>query len=297
MVSTYKLIFQKDKSINIIFSLIIISIFIFFYTAFNIRLSGEPLPNTFFAKQAEYEILFSLPFITRFLNLLIIPITGVGLLLVPGFFYYFYDRAKSGDIKLISIYFWIIGYIVLYAVRLPVTYQHGRYIIPILPIFLILSSFGMIKLLNFKFFFKKNILLAYKILTVSILIIFFYLGGKAYALDVAIIQTEMVETAQWIDDNLEKGSIIAAHDIGALGFFSTQKIIDLAGLISPEVIPFIRDEIEIENYLNNNQTDYLVVFPGWYENLDDGKKQIFSTNGKFSQMAGGENMVIYIWGD
>jgi len=41
--------------------------------------------------------------------------------------------------------------------------------------------------------------------------------------------------------------------------------------------------------------DYLMTFPGWYEELDQSKTEIFSTGGLFSPNAGGENMAIYIW--
>lgn len=297
LVMIYSILFNKESGKKFFLSLIIIIIFAVLFAFFNYRLSGEPLPNTFFAKQSEYEILFSQPLILRFINLFIIPITGVGVLLIPGFIYYFYEKLKTRDLKIISIYLWAIGYIAVYALRLPVTYQHGRYIIPIIPIFLILSMLGLKKIMQQKYISRKSLIFAYKLLTISILLIFFYLGAKAYALDVAIVETEMVETAQWINNNLDEDSIIAAHDIGALGFFSTQKIIDLAGLISPEVIPFIRDEAEIEKYLNQNQADYLVVFPGWYEKLNWGKVSIYTSNGEFSPLAGGENMTIYIWSD
>ena len=105
----------------------------------------------------------------------------------------------------------------------------------------------------------------------------------------------MVDTALWINENLPKDSVIAAHDIGAVGFFANRKIIDLAGLISPEVIPFIRDEKQLSDYIDMSYVDYLMTFPGWYEELDQSKTEIFSTGGLFSPNAGGENMAIYIW--
>ena len=37
-------------------------------------------------------------------------------------------------------------------------------------------------------------------------------------------------------------AIVAAHDIGALGYLDDHQLVDLAGLITPEVIPFMLDE-------------------------------------------------------
>jgi hypothetical protein len=62
---------------------------------------------------------------------------------------------------------------------------------------------------------------------------FLGIGANRYAQDVAIIQTEMVETALWISDNTPPESLIAAHDIGAAGYFANRPLVDLAGLISP----------------------------------------------------------------
>jgi len=183
----------------------------------------------------------------------------------------------------------------IYAIRLPVVYQHGRYIIPTIPVFFLLSLLGLNEIKDRKYKFKSQINFGFASAFVSLLISFLYLGGKAYSQDVAIIQTEMVRTAQWIDNNLDRDANIAAHDIGALGFFANRQIIDLAGLVNPEVIPFIRDEVKLYQYLFDKNADYLVVFSDWYEYLGRSKKEVYSSDGIFSPMLGGSNMIIYIW--
>jgi hypothetical protein len=296
LVAIYEFINEKKTNKDFIYLLIIVIVFILGYGFFNYRLSGEILPNTFYAKQAEYEILFSQTILKRLSDLFLVPLTGVGIILLPGFLYFLYKNSREKNIKVISIYLWFFGYILIYANRLPVTYQHGRYMIPIIPVFFLMSFLGSYEI-NKRFVIKSTLLLGYKVLLVSILGIFFYLGGKAYAQDVAIIQSEMVETSVWVRNNLEKNAIIAAHDIGALGFFSEREIVDLAGLISPEIIPFIRDEKQLEIHLDEQNVDYLIIFPDWYNYLDNSKKEIYSSNGTFSPDLGGENMKIYIWNE
>jgi hypothetical protein len=280
---------------NLVLGLIVIILFVAYYAFFNFQLSGEYLPNTFFAKQAEYQILYSKPLIKRFFELFLISITGVGILLLPGFLYFLFISIMQRKWEILSVYLWYFGTLLIYSVRLPVTYQHGRYVIPTIPVYLILSVVGMYTMFQRP---SKNgnlVQFGYKTAAIAVLFIFFILGGQAYAEDVAIIETEMVDTAKWINENLPTDSVIAAHDIGALGFFANCQIIDLAGLISPEVIPFIRDENQLVSYMNLNEVDYLVVFPGWYIDLNQSKTEIFSTHGSFSPQAGGENMTIYIW--
>jgi arabinofuranosyltransferase len=128
-----------------------------------------------------------------------------------------------------------------------------------------------------------------------VLFVFWVIGGRAYGRDVAIIESEMVGIAQWVAENTEAGALIAAHDIGALGFFGNRKLIDLAGLVSPDVIPFIRDEGRLAEYLNEQEAEYLVTFPGWYPELVRLSDPIYQSEGIFSPLQGGENMVIYRW--
>lgn len=275
--------------------LTVVSIFVILYALFNMRLSGEVLPNTFFAKQAEYQILYSKPLFLRFFEMFLISLTGSGILLLPGFLYYLYLSIKERKWEILSAYIWFFGYLLIYAIRLPATYQHGRYVIPTIPVYFVLSVIGIYLFFRGSIVKQNLIEFGYKVSILAILVIFFFLGGKAYAEDVAIIQSEMVATATWINENLGPDAVIAAHDIGALGFFADQKIIDLAGLVSPEVIPFIRNEDQLSLYLDEKQAEYLVIFPGWYDKLDQSKKVIYRTEGVFSPNAGGENMTIFYW--
>lgn len=293
----FLLIARKNKFSlrNFSLGILVVTIFVIFYGLFNLRLSGEILPNTFFAKQAEYQILYSKPLLSRFLEMILVSLTGTGILLVPGFLYYFYCSIRERKWEVLSAYLWFFGYLLIYAIRLPVTYQHGRYIIPTIPVYLLLSVIGIYSFFQGSMMKWNLIKFGYKVSILVVLVIFFFLGGKAYAEDVAIIQSEMVKTARWVNENLPSDAVIAAHDIGALGFFADRQIIDLAGLISPEVIPFIRDEDQLSNYLDENNTDYLVIFPGWYDKLDDSKKVIYNTEGAFSPSLGGENMTVFIW--
>jgi hypothetical protein len=130
---------------------------------------------------------------------------------------------------------------------------------------------------------------------ILVTLVFWGRGAKAYATDVAIIESEMVTAAKWIASNTEQDALIAAHDIGALGFYGKRQILDLAGLISPEVIPIIRDEQGLEAFLVIRQADYLMTFPGWYPQLTQDRKQVYSTAGSFSPSVGGENMAVYLW--
>lgn len=269
------------------------------YLVFNQLTAGTLWPNTFYAKQAEYFELTNTSIFRRFWQQFTTPLAGVGIALLPGFFIISYQAIKNKNWAVIASILWYFGYLAIFAMRLPVTYQHGRYIIPAMPIFFILGTAGTIGWIHQYFNDHRMIFRVttkvWLISSFSILGLFWIFGAKAYAEDVAIIEDEMVTTAQWIRDNTASESLIAAHDIGALGYFSQRNIVDLAGLISPDVIPFIRDEEKLADYHDVQQIDYLMTFPHWYPYLTARSILIYQTNGIFSPKLGGENMAVYQW--
>jgi hypothetical protein len=269
------------------------------YLFLNSWLTGSIWPNTFYAKQAEYLELNQFPLLLRFLQQVVQPLIGVGCLLLPGIFLGLVRHGRNQNwIRLLPL-FWVLTYLGMYAVRLPVTYQHGRYAIPTIPILMVLGIEGLSRWTDpgssksSKRFFSRLWILS----TLGVLFAFTFVGASAYTNDVAIIETEMVAAAHWLEENTEEHALIAAHDIGALGYFCRRDLLDLAGLISPEVIPFIRDQEKLAEYLDHQDADYLMTFPEWYPELVRERKLLYITRGEFSLAAGGENMAVYRWGD
>jgi hypothetical protein len=274
------------------------------YLVFNRLLAGAWWPNTFFAKQAEYAELRQAPFWSRFFSEAGLLTVGAGILLLPGWLIATLQAVRRRQWVVLAGAAWMVGYVFLYAWRLPVTYQHGRYILPAAPVYLLLGTMGLAqgvqalhRLRGRKLSHLLGRVLAktWPLATVVVTAAFWLLGARAYATDVAIIETEMVAAARWVAQNTPPGSLVAAHDIGALGYFSNRPLIDLAGLISPEVIPFIRDEQQLETFLDQEKAVYLVTFPDWYPRLTQGGWVEFQTGGTFSPTAGGENMVVVRW--
>lgn len=265
------------------------------YLVFNYMLAGNIWPNTFLAKQTEYAALQESAWIERFWGQIRLPLAGAGAILSPGIAIMLYRTAKTRSWEKFSTILWVVGFIGLYAWRLPVTYQHGRYIMPVMPV---LFTWGLAGLLHFlkeysswRYFWVLSRTWILSLVFVQGL--FLFLGARAYAQDVAWIETEMVQASRWIAENTQPSDLIAAHDIGALGYYSDREILDLAGLISPEVIPFMRNEDRLAEFLDQKQVKYLMTFPSWYPDLINGREMVYQTAGK--SIFSVEPMTIYDW--
>jgi hypothetical protein len=56
------------------------------------------------------------------------------------------------------------------------------------------------------------------------------------------LQGSLVPWGRWLREHTPERSSIATPDIGALGYFSRRRIVDLAGLVTPEMVPYLERE-------------------------------------------------------
>ena len=267
------------------------------YLFFNRLLAGSFWPNTFYAKQAEYAVLQSIPLWRRWLQQVSVILVGAGALLLPGFLYFTWRAYRQKVWPVLIGIGWVMAYLGLYAWRLPLIYQHGRYVMPVMPVFFLWGYCGLEMWFHTNTGNRLHYLFsrAWLFSTVLVLFSFWILGASSYGRDVAVIESEMVDTANWVAENTTPDELVAAHDIGALGYWGKRRLLDLAGLISPEVIPFIRDERLLAYYLSEKKAEYLVTFPGWYPVLTRCASQLYQGSRDFSHQQGGESMAVYRW--
>lgn len=267
------------------------------YFIFNHFVAGDFWPNTFYAKQTEYEILRQAGMIPNYLKLARQAVTGIGILLLPGLIVEIMDISSKKEWGRAGILLWSVGYVGIYALRLPVVYQHGRYIMPMIPAFILMGAGGWARWIELKSEHKwKRIISAVWAGSAAVtLIVFWAVGAKTYALDVGVIESEMVQVARWVNENTPLDAVIGAHDIGGLGYFGDREIIDLAGLISPDVIPFIRNQKKLAEYLDKNGANYLVTFPGWYPEMVEDLALVYESKGEFTALFGMDRMSVYLW--
>ncbi len=275
------------------------------YLAINYHIDGSLLPNTIAAKQAEHVYIskhWSL--IERYGRLLLPLLAGSLTMLLPGIVYGLIRLARRVREDRRAILFWLpLAWAVLdlsaYAIKLPANYQHGRYVMPILPHLLLYGVGGTVALVwagrrtPLARVLSRSLALSAVLITIG----FWIIGAQQYARDVRIINTEMVKTAKWVKQNLPPDQLLAVHDIGAVGYYAPRPILDLAGLVSPEVVPVITDHEALMALMCERQVRYLMVLPNQRPTTADdprlGPAPIFVTGSPYSLEAGGGNMTVY----
>jgi hypothetical protein len=180
---------------------------------------------------------------------------------------------------------WGVGLFASYWIDLPRLYQHGRYLMPLLPVFILLAvdGAGLIATGLGRMFQGLRSPVANStvgaVLFLGIAITFGVMawdGQKGYAADCQYITERQVRTAHWIKDNLPPDAVVATHDIGAIAFYSYRRVVDMVGLVSPEMINNIGRFDLLMQFLVRSKVTHLAVLRNWFEVVNE--RPLFETD-------------------
>jgi len=122
-------------------------------------------------------------------------------------------------------------------------------------------------------------------------------AGRAYAWGVQNINAMQVRLGRWVARATPPDAVLAVNDVGALAYFGHRPIIDLMGLVTPDIVPARRaGETGILRYLEARCPDYLVIFPAWFPALAarrDLVRPIERARLEHNVVAGADEMVVY----
>ncbi len=265
------------------------------YFILNYALSGSPFPQTFFAK-AGYHNLFAVLFSGDFSDF------GNRLFRTPLF--YLWDlfkhvwRAnpvlawllpvgivmfvvrwlgKHGTRSLV-IPLILVGYVPLMGLVVPLygpAVQGGRYIGNMTALAVVVSVSGTALLLS-----RLKSRPARLGLLVLLAALASWNAGAAgiatarnSALEVSSINRMQVSLARSAAENTPEDAVVACGDIGAIGYLSGRRIIDVVGLITPEVVDYLRRQTAsgegLLEYFSLARPDYVIIFPDLCPQLAD----------------------------
>jgi hypothetical protein len=53
------------------------------------------------------------------------------------------------------------------------------------------------------------------------------------------VDDRLIEVAEWVRANTPPSALVAVHEVGAIGFFADRRVLDTAGLVTPEALPYV----------------------------------------------------------
>jgi len=265
------------------------------WVAFNLIYAHRPFPNTVTAKFMHYGYPWSLLRSLNYLwNVLFYFLDGSLLLLFPGAIFKLYHSIRIKDRLHSAPLVWFLAMIGVYAVALPFIYDQGRYLMPLIPLVIIYGIEGISQFLEIALrtpFLRS----AGWILLFAAALILWISGASTYSQQIRLYEQVHMQAAQWLNDHAAQDAIIATHDVGIIGYFTNRQIIDLAGLITPEIMPMMHDQQKIAEYLRSKHVDYLIVYRYRYADLLSQlhARRVFSPNPEQMMARGADPFEVY----
>jgi arabinofuranosyltransferase len=122
-------------------------------------------------------------------------------------------------------------------------------------------------------------------------------AADRYAWGVQNIEAMQVRLGRWLAANTPPRAQLAVNDIGAIAFVSRREIVDLMGLVTPEILPYRRQgEDGIIRFIGETCPDYVVIFPAWFPRLasrTDLLEPLQRVELEHVEVSGGPEMVVY----
>jgi hypothetical protein len=236
-----------------------------------LNVTGYPLPDTFYAKvhpptPGEWEawdIWWNL-FVME-MNFLLFGFAAGAYLILRG-----------------KPFPWILALALTILYRLSTPYasliNNARYLVPIFDLFLIaaivfsawLTKVLLVRILNLRNLFEARYLSVIIVLLVFVtpMIPSYIIQAEYYTKSVRTINDMHVGLGTWMAENTPEDAVFATHDAGAIRYISGRRMIDIAGLLSPDIIHGNMTARETLSYLRQQGCNYFVFFDelfGWWE--------------------------------
>jgi hypothetical protein len=258
------------------------------YFLMNFILSGSILPNTYNAKTTYYTPEYRDRY--NFLNYEVWNYFKAGsyYVLMIGFLFsslmILFDLYKRKYNQNTLYVIFIIGLVAIYFIKMPFAARFGRYMMPMIPFFILVSVIGFRDIARLFNRFAESVLFSKIVFYIFVGLVYF-LGVKdytdkreSYAVECRYIYDRQVKAGYWIRDNTKESDVIGTHDIGAVAYYGNRKIVDIAGLVNPELSLKINDENYVDiiyNSMNSQGVTYVAFLREWFRVMN--QDPLFST--------------------
>lgn len=178
---------------------------------------------------------------------------------------------------------WLVALPLAYSLLSPpgpglVAGNFGRYFFPLFPVVVVLGLLVLDPLLEDLAGaggWRRRARLAALAVLLAPTLVGLVRGAPHYARTVANVEDSDVKMARWLAERVDPAAVLAVNDIGAMGYLLPNPLVDLAGIVDPEIRGDIATaqaagrpwEEGVLTFLERLRPDYLVVFPTWFPRL------------------------------
>jgi hypothetical protein len=179
-------------------------------------------------------------------------------------------------------------------------FQTGRYSLHLVPLVVVAAVAGLHGLLE-RMPASRGLRAAALALAAGLLVLPLPPAAEAYAWGVQNINAMQVRLGRWVARATPPGAVLAVNDVGAVTYFGHRRIIDLMGLVTPDIVPARRQgDAALLAYLERACPDYLVIFPAWFPALA-ARRELFRPVERVrlarNVVSGADEMVVFetVW--
>lgn len=275
------------------------------WVAFCAATTGSPWPTTVGAKMGFLQRVPALEFLASHAREVFESSPLLAIFWPLGLFVAL--RALLRDFGSRLVISWSLALPIAAAVLLPVRdYHHGRYLMPLLPFAAIVGALGVAWIWE-KVARAPAALKPIRRITFLILLAGGGYGAVKFAMllgaNVAEINDLQVHVGLWASQRTPPNARIAACDIGAISYLGKRRILDLAGIATPEVTPLLagkrlggEQDAVLWPILVREKPEYLALYPDWYPHITarpDLFEPVYWRKTEARSIAGGDMLVAY----
>lgn len=250
---------------------------------FNLWAGGSLLPTTYAAKGGEglRRVLPSLRYLHAILPIFLRPQPWMTLFAGAGVLTLVARLGTARDRGLLPA-LWLLGLPLAYSLMSPlgrglIAGNFGRYYFPLLPVLVVVGMLGVEIAARSL---PRRLIVGPAQLPLAVVLVALLLAptlselaaaAPRYARNVADVEASDVRMARFLAERLPPEAVLAVNDIGALGYFLPNRLIDLVGIATPEILPHMAETMgrgasrweAMVSFLAERRPDYVLVFPEW----------------------------------
>jgi hypothetical protein len=166
---------------------------------------------------------------------------------------------------------WAIALPLAYAIVLPFSHRFNRYLLPALPGFAIAGVAGLRVAIAAATWKQRAGVWRLAATGAAVVLLgaqWSYFGSSIdeYVRASRYQLVRHVATGRWLGAHTAPNATIGAHDVGAIAYYSNRRIVDMAGLVTPEVVPHLRKPdyfAYLDSLFARDHVTHLAVLDEW----------------------------------